>query len=173
MEVELHEDRIRFPKGYFCKHSTVHQSKEITLDQINEVNLLTQPLSVVIDHKEVIFLPQISKEELASFARRNQLKISERFDIWEAINEPYLDTEFSKEQEQATIQALIHNGVSEEEVKGIRKKISLTMSMNMFAWEWVYLGQFDYLSWSLRTKKKYWWSMEIALRNYQKDTTHQ
>ncbi|MEL6655535.1 MAG: hypothetical protein AAFP77_19455 [Bacteroidota bacterium] len=168
MEVELLEDRIRFPKGYFCKYSSVHQSKEVTLDQINEVNLRTQPFSVVVDHKEVIFLPQISKEELTSFARRNQLKISERFDIWEAINEPYLDTAFSKEQEQATMQALIHNGIPEAEVKSIRKKISLIMSRNMFAWEWVYLGQFDYLSWSLRTKKIYWWSMEIALRNYQK-----
>lgn len=169
MQVELKTDRVFLPRGYFCKHSLVAEPSEIPVHIINEVNLQTFPPSLLIHHKEVIFLPRISKEELKDFATRNQLPLSQRFDIWNAIIEPFLDTEFDEEEKQATLRQLGLNGIPEQEVKAIRRKIRFPMALNMFAWEWVYLGQFDYLNWApFISRKRYWWTMDIALRNYSK-----
>ncbi len=167
MEIELKTDRIVLPRGYFCKHSLVAEPSEIPVQIINEVNLQTFPPSLLIHHKEVIFLPRISNEELKDFVTRNELPLSQRFDIWNAIIEPFLDTEFDEEEQKATLRQLALNGIPEQEVKAIRRKIRFPMALNMFAWEWVYLGQFDYLNWApFISRKKYWWTMDIALRNY-------
>lgn len=169
MQVELKTDRILFPRGYFSRHSLIGKPAELKADVINEVNLQTFPHSLVIHHQEVIFLPRITKEELRDFATRNHIPIAQRFDIWAAINEPFLDTEFDEQERVATLRQLAENGISEPEAEAIRRKIRLSMSMNMFAWEWVYLGQFDYLSWTpILSRKKYWWTMDVALRNYHK-----
>ena len=45
------------------------------------------------------------------------------------------------------------------------------MFLNCIVWEWVYLGLFDYLDWTFLTKKKYWWAMELALRNFKNTIT--
>ena len=88
--------------------------------------------------------------------------------------EPYLDTEFDKEHQKRTINSLVENGLSEEEVLRIRNKINnIMLFTNSVVWEWCHLGQHDYLTWtSFLSKKKYWWTMEIALRNY-KPNIHQ
>jgi len=161
------DNELLFPNGYYFRQSQVNKDKKIAADRINELNFDTFPLSVVIDDKEVIFLKGDVNDQLTEFAHKNNIIISKRTDVWGWINEPFLDTEFDTEQKQRTIDLLAKNGISPEETIAIRKKISFIMYFyNCYVWEWQYLGQFDYLAFSSKTKKKYWWSMEIALRNY-------
>lgn len=166
---KLEHNSIIFPEGYPFKVSSIYKSKKIAAHQINAVNLKTYPKSVVINDNEVIFLNQVEEAELIEFAERNELPIEERFDIWGTINEVYLDTEFTAEEKAMHFSDLAENGISKAEAQQIRKKIKWTMFTNYFAWEWIYLGQFDYLAWggAFLKRSNYWWSMEIALRNYE------
>lgn len=162
------ETEIRFPNGYYFRQSSVAKTKKVPIACITEVTKGTYPPSFVLDDKEVIFVDHQYGDALIALAEKHTIRITERIDIWELLNEPFLDTEIEKEQQQRTLSVLAENGVSLEEVLQIRKDIQATMFANHFAWEWIYLGLFDYLSWKfLLSKEHYWWSMEIALRNYQ------
>ncbi|QHT71252.1 hypothetical protein GXP67_33665 [Rhodocytophaga rosea] len=165
--MEILEDTILFPQGYYFTVSQVHTDKKISKEKITEINLNTFPPSFVLDDKEVIFVAYDGKAQLEHFGLKNNINIVERFDIWEHINQPFLDTEFDLAEKADTLNPLAKNGVSEEETIAIRKKIKSVMNANFFAWEWIYLGQFDYLMWAKPlTVETYAWSMEIALRNY-------
>ncbi len=168
LKIIFKDKHILFPAGYYYKYSWIKSNTLLSIDRIAEINLNTSPPSMVINDNEVIFIPYKMKSDLEDFGKRNNVFITDRFDVWSAINEPFLDTEFDEAYLRKTKQSLIENGLTESEIQNIRKKIKFTMlSSNAFAWEWQYLGQFDYLKWTLLTKKKYWWSMEIALRNFQ------
>lgn len=168
ISLEIKESEIHFPKGYFFKQSPVHKSRKIESTHISEINLDTNPPSLVYKENEIIFLKIEYKIIVEEFAERNKIPIVERFDIWEHINRPYLDTEFEEHEKIESKKLLAKNGVDATELKKIRKRISKTMFLNFLAWEWAYLGLFDYLNWTFLTKNKYWWAMEIALRNYKK-----
>jgi len=166
---EFKEKTIVFPNGYFYKYCSFRN--EIKAEQISEINLNTTPPSFVFEDKEVIFVEYKYRGALENFGRQNNIAIVNRPEIWEMICEPYLDTEFDEEHKNRTIQLLIENGLTESEIYSIRKKIkNIMMFYNSFVWDWVHLGQSDYLDWTLfLTRKKYWWTMNIALRNFKKD----
>ena len=166
VEIIIKRNKIVFPNGYFFKQSSVNQTKKIETKDITEINLNTYPPSLVFKSREIIFLKQELKKEIEQFARQNKVPIINRLDIWEHINRPYLDTEFEKDEKIESIRLLSENGISKLELNKIRKKVVKTMFLNFLAWEWTYLGLFDYLNWTFLTKKKYWWAMEIGLRNY-------
>lgn len=164
--IEIHDDEIVFPKGYFFKVSPIHKTRKIPSTEISEINLNIFPPIIIYNDKEMIFIKSELESELKDFAIRNKIEINNRFDIWAYINKPFLDTEFDDDDNLRSKKLLAENGILETELISIRKKAGRTMFLNFLAWEWVYLGLFTYLDWTFLTKKKYWWAMEIALRNY-------
>ncbi len=162
----FNKKEIKFPNGYFFKQSQVNTSKKILSTEISEVNLNTFPPSLVYKDIEVIFVKNDCKNSLKDFAKKNNIPIIDRLDIWEHMCRPYLDTEFEEQEKVESLKLLEANGVSRKDVTQIRKKINFTMFLNFIVWEWCYLGLYDYLSWTFLNKKKYWWAMEVALRNY-------
>lgn len=173
-EKEIHpiliaDDYIQFPKGYYFRYSLVNDKKRISAERMNGFLLNTFPISFIIDHKELIFLGNISKERIVPFCEKNKIPILDLDDVWERINRPYLDTSFDEDEITENDLKIFEHGIGPEELIQIRKKINMAMSKNYFAWEWVYLGLFDYLSWAWLTHTKYWWAMEIALRKYNND----
>jgi hypothetical protein len=176
-KVIFHENYIEF-KQYEFQVSSVRDRPKITAEMINEVDLNTSPPSIVINHNEVIFIESRYKKKFIEFVKQNKLKVENRFDIWEALNEVFLDTEFTPQHQERTLQQLQQNGFSQEEVLEIRDKIRELMSgWGSVAWEWNYLGHYDLLlnkkqSYLLLFPKDfYWWTMEIALRNYKGNIT--
>ena len=167
IELNFTADAIVFPKGYDFRYSTVIRRDKVRAITINEVDLSAAPPSLVINSAEVIFISAVYRNELAALAERNGIPQVKRFDIWGALNEPFLDTTHTPEQQAQTIALLAENNIPPAEVVDIRKRIRRTMLFyNSFVWEWVYLGHYDYLRWTWLTKRKYWWSMDIALRNF-------
>ncbi|MDX2301229.1 MAG: hypothetical protein NW226_00460 [Microscillaceae bacterium] len=174
--VRFNEDSIEI-RQYEFQTSSVRDTPFIKLEHINEVNLNTFPPSIVINHNEVIFIEARYKRDFIEFVRKNKLKVENRFDIWESINEEFLDTEFTEQHQERTFEQLKINGIEREEVIEIRDKIRELMSgWASVAWEWNYLGHYDLLlnkkqSFLLLFPKDfYWWTMEIALRNYKKSS---
>lgn len=171
--------KVRFSENfmdirqYEFPSSSVRENPVILAEHINEVNLNTYPPSMVINHREVIFIEEKYQPEFMDFVKRNKLKISNRFDIWEIINRIFLDTELTEAQKEQDLARLERNGISQAEVSEIQKKVQGLMSgWAAVAWEWNYLGHYDLL---LNKKQSfllflpadfYWWTMDIALRNY-------
>ncbi|WP_394750361.1 hypothetical protein [Spongiimicrobium salis] len=166
--IEIKDREIRFPKGYFFSCSPIHLIRHIAAEDIAEINLSIHPPALIYQKKEFIFISSELKTALEHFAKRNRIPLVDRFDIWEHLNHTFLDTEFDQEEKQNTQKLLSENGISTLELRRIRKRIGRTMWLNALVWEWTYLGLFDYLKWTFLTPKKYWWAMEIALRNYTK-----
>lgn len=164
-------------RQYEFPTSSIRENPIIYADQINEVNLNTYPPSMVINHREVIFIEEKYQAEFMDFVKRNELKISNRLDIWEVINRVFLDVELSEEDIEQDLQKLEENGIPRDEAKDIQQKVQGVMTgWAAVAWEWNYLGHYDLL---LNKKQSfllflptdfYWWTMEIALRNYQSST---
>jgi hypothetical protein len=164
--VEISDNEIRFPNGYFFEQSPINNEKIISSVSITEINLHTFPPSVVVNDKEVVFVRHDQQEQLKEFAIKNNIQPTERFDIWEHLSQPFLDTEFEQYEKEKTIEELAKNGISPDETKSIRKKIGrFTYIASM---EWIYLGHYNYLQSRDINKEKYWWANEIALRNYHK-----
>ncbi len=167
LPVILHQHTIQFPEGYYFKYGTPNDCQPIDHKRIAGFNLNTLPVSFVLDNREVIFVKGVEKEGVIRFCARNHIPILNTPDLWEIINSPFLDTSFEPEEIAGQERVLAENGISKTQLQAIRRKIKYTMWQNFFAWEWAYLGQFDYLRWTWLTKKKYWWSMEIALSKNQ------
>ncbi|GAB4400555.1 MAG: hypothetical protein OHK0053_22220 [Microscillaceae bacterium] len=173
-KIIFHEDAIEI-RQYEFQVSSIRENPIISLDLINEVNLNTFPVSIVINHNEVIFIESRYQKDFVQFVKEKKLKVENRFDVWEALNEVFLDTEFTEAHKERTLAQLEENGFTREEIVQIRSEVSeLMQGWAAVAWEWNYLGQYDLL---LNKKQSYlllfprdfyWWTMEIALRNYHK-----
>ncbi len=172
-KIIFHEEAIEIQQ-YEFQVSNIRHTPIISIEQINEVNLNTFPASIVINHNEIIFIENRYKVDFIKYVKDKKLKVNNRFDIWSAINEVFLDTEFTEQHLERTLKQLETNGVSATEVAQIRTEVSdIMQGWAAIAWEWNYLGQYDLLlnkkqSYLLLFPREfYWWTMEIALRNYQ------
>ncbi len=95
---------------------------------------------------EFLFVPAPQAPELAAFATKHRLPFVRRADVWAALLEPFLDTQHSPEFEQGTLRFLSEQGLTEEEVAGLRNRVGARMlSLTAVTWEWVYYGLFDVL----------------------------
>jgi hypothetical protein len=123
IEVKIEEDQIVFVRGYPFTYSILSRSGVVQATQINEVCVKTVPYSLVVNNDEVLFLAYSPRvlEELLSFASRNNLRISDREDLWYLFSTPYLDTKFEiNEKEEMSL--VLHRYFDESEVKKIRRE---------------------------------------------------
>ena len=72
----------------------------------------------------------------------------DRIDIWGLLLDPFLDTEFSREQQEQTLQLRGRCGISSAEVEAIRARVEPAMisyNFDSMLWDWVHLGLTDIL----------------------------
>lgn len=164
---EIKPEGFYFPQGYYFKQGCLKNRPLLPFSEIKEIRINTFPITAVTHQKEVIFLPGLQQEEVEKLAFEKNLKLVEPVDIWSLICDEFLDTEFSEEEKARCRKLLEEQGISPTELEQIRKKIKTKMLLlTAVSWEWMYYGQYDVLL-ELRplTEKKYWWTMDIALRN--------
>ncbi|MFT6707836.1 MAG: hypothetical protein ACJATF_002692 [Flavobacteriales bacterium] len=159
-------DRIVFPKGYQFRKGYLKNKKELFYKEINEFRLNTNPMSVLINGNEIIFLVGAHLDDCAKIAIREKIPVVEKTDLWSLICDDFLDTEFDGDYVERAKEQLVGKGFTEEEAESIRGKIRTRMlAQTYISWEWQYYGQYDVLT-QLQpiTEERYWWTMEIALR---------
>ncbi len=171
MNIRLEVEQLFYQSYPFERYARTSQGPIIPKD-IREILPDRHPPEMVTWDKEVLFVTAESREILREWAQRYGIPLSDRLDIWSWLNEPFLDTVYTPEQEENTLKLLAENGISPEETHGIRQKIQSHMLIyNGFLWEWVHLGHYDVLlsrkKYSLRrlTNQFYRWTMEISVRN--------
>jgi hypothetical protein len=157
--------------AYDFKHSTMIKNPELHSSCIQEVNLNFHPPQIVINNNEIIFVDVVHRSALTEFSKNNNLKLRDRSDLWLLINESFSEAEGDFVAEKKTLELLLQNGIGEKEVDQIRMKIKHKMlAYKSILWNPVHLGHkstLDAYNMQLSLSGEfYWWTMEIALRNY-------
>lgn len=179
MKTIFHSDSIEI-RDYPFAPATVHKAPFIFAEQIQEVNTKNEPPHIIINRNEVIFLNSTDAAALTAFAAAHQLPDVQRFDIWAAINEPFLEHTPSAEQQMQTIALLQENGMNKMEILDLRDAMKDAMSdWTALNWDCDYLGHYEVLLqrkntsfWQRVSKDFYWRTMDIALRNWNKKTAN-
>lgn len=163
----IEDDYFYFPKGYYFKYGFLKDQKKLPFINVNEIRTNTFPISAKINGNEIVFLRGLKKTDLDNFMSKTDIPLVKPQDNWALICEEFLDTEFEEERKEITLILLEQSGIERIESRQIRKRLKIRMLLRTVAfWEWIYYGQYDVLIelWPLN-EKKYWWTMDIALRN--------
>jgi hypothetical protein len=152
---------------YPYQYGFMRKRKLLPFSDVDEIRISTYPPTAIVNGNEVIFLFGVTKEQIEDAAEMMGVPITKPQDNWEHICNEFLDTEFDEEWKAQDFKLLNDAGMGNDEILAIRNKIQGRMMAHTYlSWEWVYYGQYDVLRqlWPM-TEKKYWWTMEIALRN--------
>ena len=173
LNVEFLESGVVF-RDYPFPTASIYPSGVVAYEAIREVLPDMAPPEIRTHRGEVLFVTAMQKEQLRAAAEQHGLRIAARVDVWDLLLEPFLDTEFSEQDQARTLAILEENGISRERCEALRSQVGAAMYRYNFStmlWEWVHLGLYDLLlaiqddlSWTLSGGMEafYWEAMSIA-----------
>jgi hypothetical protein len=177
-DVEFRPDAVVFDK-YPFPGARVHPSGSVPWSEVVEVDPEAAPPELRVAG-ETLFISATHKDELRRAAEAHGVPIVSRYDVWDLLLEPFLDTTF--DDETGTLELLERNGVSAEEVRRIRDAVGKrVLAYNSVLWDWVHLGMYDlFLAHRPNAvtrlvgadgefRELYRWAQEIAQRAIVKD----
>lgn len=169
-EVQVTGNQLSY-SSYPLKFPRIEELRSIPASKI-ELVFAGNDYEVLLRNGLVVLFPREKEIALREFVRRNGIRVVKGPDVWDLLNEPFLDTEFTDQETQATIATLHRLGFESEEVEAIRKKIGPVMTRhNAFAWEWISLGLRDVMHWHSGAPEEFAdWAFAIAARGYRRAT---
>lgn len=157
-----------------CLHYSAYPAKFPRLDDLrrvlaSEIELVFVgfgEIELLLRNGDVVLFPVSSEMALREFVRRNRLRAVHDLEPWNLLTEPFLDTEFSEEEQRSTMRALARMGFDAAEVEAIRGRVKRALLVyNSFAWEWVQMGLFEVLTSRLRCTEEFArWAFAISAR---------
>jgi len=173
--VRFRPDKVVFGR-YPFPGARVHPSGSVPWSEVVEVDPDAAPPELRIAG-ETLFVAATRRDDLRRAAEAHGVPVVSRYDVWDLLLEPFLDTTFDSEQQAATVELLGRNGISPEEVRRIREAVGKRMlAYNALLWDWVHLGMYDLLSAHRpgavarllggdgEFRERYRWAQEIAQR---------
>ena len=138
---------------YPFEPSVVYPSASIEAHEIDAISLEFGVCKVYVKD-DIVFVSAEKKKELELFAKVHNLKLIPYSWNWDLLLEPYLDTEFTKENEQRVLERLLENGFTANEIDAIRAEVEKQMyayNFDTMLWDWCSLSLSDVLS-AMRAK---------------------
>lgn len=148
-ESEILENEIKITK-YPFEPSIVYPEKTLPAKDIKAI-CYSYPITLKIEN-EFIFISREQLEAIQIFVANNNISIIEQNWNWSWLLQPYLDTEYTAEDDEKITNLLIENGFSKQEISKIRNEIEQQMyKYNSILWEWIDLNLLDVLQ-AMRVK---------------------
>ena len=132
------------------------------------------PPVIVSTAGEALLISRTELDGLKALCAQHNIPFTKRYDVWSDLLDPFLDTEFSPEDQDANRQRLNERGhLTDVEIDAIRAEVEKKMlRLTGLTWEWQHYGLADVLS---AMKPKTWigrqkWTafyaqaMEISVR---------
>jgi hypothetical protein len=142
--VEFQSDAVVF-EGYPFPGARVHPGGSVPWSEVVEVDPEAAPPELRVAG-ETLFVSATRKDELRRAAQAHGVPVVRRFDVWDLLLEPFLDTTFDADDEERTVELLERNGISREEAQRIREAVGKrVLAYNSVLWDWVHLGMYDLL----------------------------
>ncbi|MEW6732280.1 MAG: hypothetical protein AB1489_13205 [Acidobacteriota bacterium] len=145
--VEFLSDGIRFT-DYPYPPASIYPTGIVKYLSIEEIVINAIPPEVRTS-EDILFVSASLREQLMTVAKEQGIALTNRQDVWGLILEPFLDTEFTAAQQQATLELLEQNGIDRELSKRLRNRVAKAMWAYNFdsgLWDWCHLGLSDLLS---------------------------
>ena len=180
---KVHGDFIEFI-NYPFKCSSVYKTKTLkSIDIVDVSDKSYGPAPIRTTNSELIFAPfqeDGEHKKLSSFYASNNIPLRKITDVWEIINDPFLDTVHSDDFIERGYTQLENCGISRMECNAIRLEVAGRMlAYNSILWDWCHLGLYDVLYASLGFlsgekhrlsdvdfERFYWRAMSIALKGF-------
>ncbi|HEY7546795.1 MAG TPA: hypothetical protein VID27_18020 [Blastocatellia bacterium] len=146
IEIRFDDDGIEFLR-YPYPPSSVYPSGKIAYASIIEIDADAAPPEIRTE-REILFISATMKEELRRAASANAIPAVRRIDVWGLLLEPFLDTEFDREDKERTLRLLEESGILRDESVEIRRSVTRAMEAYNFdsmLWDWCHLGLADVL----------------------------
>lgn len=176
------DDEVGFT-GYPFVPATVYPSGYVPHNAIKEVVVTGSPPEIRTVEDEVLFVERSRMDELIQCARRANIPIVGRVDVWSLILDPFVDTQFTEEEKARSDRQLEECGIRRKECEGLRNRVAPAMTAYNFdsgLWDWSHLGLYDLLCAlsgilsgaahkleKRKMKRFYWKAMAIAARGKQ------
>jgi len=145
----------------------------IPVSRVTAIFHSSSDAAFVLDGKEVVFLLKQWKPALQAFAQFHHIPSPRVREVWSDLAEPYIDRQYTSEQEARDFHSLAERGFEADEVRALRQRIAGTMlTATLFTFEWGGYTTQDVLRATAMVSKKdftrefYWEVMEVALRPY-------
>lgn len=146
MHATFDSDGVNFAK-YPFPPASIYPHGRVACSAIRDVDPTAGPLEIRTNNGETLFVSAEQSDAFNDWIVACQIPIFRRLDVWHLILEPFLDTEFTADGQDATIVALGNIGISRTDVIRIRQSVEGAMlAYNAFLWDWVHLGLFDLLT---------------------------
>jgi hypothetical protein len=183
LEVTFADDHIFFPANHL---SLIGGSFGGTLaaSAIQDADPATAPPEIRTVSGKTLFVSAVQRADLERFCLASQVPIRKRPDVWGDLLEPFVDTQFTSQDEATTLSRLQQAGLTGAEIDQIRAKVGpLMLAYNSFHWDWSHLGLADLLDAAATTQVPgtsaglgeiasfYAWAMKIANRIGQQPAT--
>ncbi|WP_281540847.1 hypothetical protein [Maribacter aestuarii] len=97
---------------------------------------------------DIVFVTSVQKGEILAFAKEHKIQLIKHSFNWDWILEPYLDTEFTPENEKLVSERLLEVGIDALETEEIRLEVGRQMikyNFETMLWDWCSLGLYDVL----------------------------
>jgi hypothetical protein len=144
LEVAFAGDRVSLPPDHLCRLGGA--SDRLDAVAIQDADPAAVPPEIRTVSGEIVFVSAAQRAELERFCQVNDIPIRTRPDVWGDLLEPFLDAEFTLEDEAATQGRLLKSGFPAAEVAQIRARVApLMRAYNAIHWEWFHLGLADLL----------------------------
>lgn len=170
----VHFDRYPYaPAG-------VPPSGDVALAAIRDADPTSAPPEIRLRSGETVFVAAARRADLAAFCEQHRIPLLRRPDVWGALLEPFLDTQFTEADEQRTGARLLGAGFTADDTAAIRARFTDVMvayNFESMLWDWFHLGLSDLLealSGNLSGERHrlapdefhtaYWWAMDVADR---------
>ena len=134
-------------ENYPYRSSSCFPNKLVSVQEIIDVSY-GYPITIRLVNKDVIFISRELKKDVSVFVDRWHIPVVNRYDPWNYVLEPFLDTEYTNEDHEQAMHILLLNGITEEQCMAWRQKFKNVMKSYNFdsmLWEWCQLGASDLL----------------------------
>ena len=122
---EIRENEIAI-SDYPFEPSIVYPNKIISAGEINFIEVDFGLCRIYLAN-DIIFVTSEQKAELLKFAELNEINLIKHSWNWDWILEPYLDTEFTADNEQRIEKCLNDVGIDKTEAQKLRIEVGKQM----------------------------------------------
>jgi len=141
LRIDYEADRLILPQYPF----PLRKTRILRPEDIVE-NLTWISPALRITGGEFLCVAYDEKEALAQWCAEHDIASNRRYDAWSDLLDPFLDTEFSPEDRQRTLDRLAAAGLDVRTVAALRGRVEKPMiNVTVWSWEWIYYGLHDVL----------------------------
>jgi len=141
LSIRYESDTVILPRYPFPARAT---RRVATADIVEVIDWISPAIRTV--EGEFLCVRYDAKAGLHAWSAARGVPVVKRYDAWADLLDPFLDTEFTPEDQRHTLDRLAAVGLNEAAVMALRERLEKPMiQRTVWGWEWIHYGLADVL----------------------------